>query len=137
LLFDHADPKNLEIKSIDLATGQVHLLLQHPNNPIFVPHLSPDEKWISFSMVTSASGCHFYVAPFAGDHEIPQSQWILVLDGDSLERQPFSSPLGDVLYFLSDRDGFRCIWALRLDPQPAMPPALRPRSNTSTTAVIA
>jgi hypothetical protein len=51
VLFDHADAKSHEIKSIDLSTGQLHLLLQHPKSPLFVPHLSPDEKWISFSMV--------------------------------------------------------------------------------------
>ncbi len=31
------------------------------------------------------------------------------------------SPDGNLLYFTSDRDGFRCIWAQRLDPQTKHP----------------
>ena len=45
LLFDHADPKSHEIKSLNISSGEVHLILQHSKNAIFVPHLSPDEKW--------------------------------------------------------------------------------------------
>jgi len=66
-------------------------------------------------MITGERGRRFYVAPFDADKEIPESAWILALDGHNLERQPFWSPVGDLIYFLSDSDGFRCIWALRLD----------------------
>ena len=33
-----------------------------------------------------------------------------------MDRYAFWSPDGKLLYFLSERDGFRCIWAQRLDP---------------------
>jgi len=33
------------------------------------------------------------------------------------------SPDGNLLYFLSDRDGFRCLWAQRLDPATKRPVA--------------
>ena len=32
-----------------------------------------------------------------------------------MDRQSYWSPDGNLLYFLSDRDGFRCIWAQPLD----------------------
>ena len=31
------------------------------------------------------------------------------------------SPNGNLLYFLSDRDGYRCIWMQRLDPASKRP----------------
>ena len=40
---------------------------------------------------------------------------VVVLDGTDLDRQPVWSPSGDIIYFLSDRDGTRCIWAQRVD----------------------
>ena len=40
---------------------------------------------------------------------------IAVTDGASEEMEPAWSPNGELLYFLSDRDGFRCIWARRLN----------------------
>jgi len=38
-----------------------------------------------------------------------------VIEGVDLDRQPVWSPSGDIIYFLSDRDGARCIWAQRVD----------------------
>lgn len=37
---------------------------------------------------------------------------------------PSWSPDGKLLYFLSGRDGFRCIWAQRLDPATKRPAGL-------------
>src|SRR5262249_28667316 len=115
LLFDHADPRSREIHELDAATGARRLVLRHAANSIFAPHLSPDEKWISFVMVAGENRRKIYVAPFRPGREIPENEWILVLDGHELERQPFWPPVGDLIYFLADRDGFRCIWAIPLD----------------------
>jgi eukaryotic-like serine/threonine-protein kinase len=41
--------------------------------------------------------------------------WIPVTDGENLDDKPRWSPDGNLLYFTSERDGFRCIWAQRLD----------------------
>lgn len=38
------------------------------------------------------------------------------MDGTELDRQPFWSPAGNLIYFLSDRDGDRCVWAQRVNP---------------------
>ena len=38
-----------------------------------------------------------------------------VTDGKSADREPYWSPDGNLLDYLSDRDGFRCIWAQRLE----------------------
>jgi hypothetical protein len=66
-----------------------------------------------------------FVAPFRGAVFIPQSDWILVVDSQTLDRQAAWSADGSALYFHSERDGFRCIGAQRLDPeikQPSGPP---------------
>ena len=39
-----------------------------------------------------------------------------VTGGDALERDPAWSADGRFLYFISERDGFRCVWARQLDP---------------------
>ena len=50
-----------------------------------------------------------------------------------MDREVKSSPDSGVLYFLSERDGFRCIWAERLDPKnQAVRPASRSRFIIST-----
>ena len=41
------------------------------------------------------------------------NEWTVVIDGSDLDRQPYWAPSGDLIYFLSKRDGSRCIWAQR------------------------
>jgi hypothetical protein len=52
-----------------------------------------------------------------GGAAAPESQWIPITDGLGLDRNAVFSADASLLYFLSERDGFRCIWAQRLDRQ--------------------
>jgi hypothetical protein len=58
--------------------------------------------------------------PYTGE-PIPEQEWSVVVDGSDFDRQPVWSPAGDRLYFQSDRDGLRCIWAQRVDPATRRP----------------
>src|SRR5262249_51630002 len=40
---------------------------------------------------------------------------IAITDGTTFAQDPCWSPNGSVLYFTSERDGFRCFWGQRLD----------------------
>jgi hypothetical protein len=55
-----------------------------------------------------------WIAPVR-DQAVLQAEWIAVTDGKALERDPFWAPGGGLIYFISERDGFGCIWARRLD----------------------
>ena len=70
--------------------------------------VSPDNRWFSFG-----TSFQSYIAPFHGDGPIGESSWIDVLDGTT--GGGLWSPDGKLLYALSGRDGFACIWAQRLD----------------------
>jgi Tol biopolymer transport system component len=76
---------------------------------------SPDGKWMAFHARTKETSAQVFVAPVDGPLPVPRSRWIAVTDGASEEMEPAWSPNGELLYFLSDRDGFRCIWARRLN----------------------
>ena len=79
-----------------------------------LPRVSPDEKWVAFQTVVSQTQRKMYVAPITNWRAGPESSWIYIPDA----RAPAAwSPSGNLLYFLSDRDGFRCIWAQRLNPR--------------------
>jgi Tol biopolymer transport system component len=56
-----------------------------------------------------------FVVPVAETVQTPsESAWIDITDGTAEDREAYWSPDGALLYFLSGRDGFRCIWARRL-----------------------
>jgi len=46
---------------------------------------------------------------------------IRITDGSTWDSNPTFSPDGSLLYFYSQRDGARCIWAQRLDPASKRP----------------
>jgi hypothetical protein len=75
-----------------------------------------DGKWMSFhSADNQTSTAQVWIIRIDGALPVPAAQWIAVTDGNSVDRDPVWAPGGGLLYFLSDRDGFRCIWARKLD----------------------
>jgi serine/threonine protein kinase len=109
---------------------------------------SPDGKWMAFHSRTKKTTAQVFVVALNGVLPVPRAQWIAITDGSSEEMEPAWSPNGDLLYFLSDRDGFRCIWARRVNTANKQPSgdafALRHfhrarrslRRMTSTTGLI-
>jgi Tol biopolymer transport system component len=78
---------------------------------------SPDGKWVAFHALHNATNtARIWIVPSGPAVPVPPAEWIAVTDGSKLERDPAWSPDGRFLYFISDRDGFRCIWARPLNP---------------------
>ena len=76
------------------------------------PLVSYDERFVSFLSEGQA-----YVAPFTVSARIAREQWQPILAMTrSGERTCGWSPDSRLLYFLLERDGFRCLYAIRIDP---------------------
>jgi Tol biopolymer transport system component len=90
-------------------------LLKHAKYQTASPRFSRDNAWITFYLVTSPTTRQIFITPFRDEASIDQKEWIAVTDGSTLDFEPRWSPDGSLIYFLSDRDQFRCIWAQRLD----------------------
>ena len=88
------------------------------------PQVSPDGRWVSFHNGLSPSTRRIFIAslrPGSPPSIAPESEWIPITDGKELDREACWSPDGNLLYFLSEREGFRCIWANHLDPETKRP----------------
>ncbi|HYM11181.1 MAG TPA: hypothetical protein VEU62_10630, partial [Bryobacterales bacterium] len=101
------------ISVLDLASRQRVALLDHRSYLLWNPRFSPDDHWVSFSATTVGRG-RIFVAPFRDTGLVPEREWIAIAQGPR-DDKPRWSPDGNILYFVSERDGFRCIWAQRLD----------------------
>ena len=51
------------------------------------------------------------MAPVDRNRPVPRDAWIAITDAAAIERSPVWSPEARLLYYLSERDGFRCVWA--------------------------
>jgi hypothetical protein len=105
---------------LDPKTREDRTLLKYAR-PTFQTTFSSDEKAISFMALTSSLTAKIVVAPATGAWPVPESEWIDVTDGSQWDDKPRWSPDGNLLYFTSERDGYRCIWAARLDPHTRHP----------------
>jgi Tol biopolymer transport system component len=97
-----------------------------PGTVISGARFSADGKWVVFVLAaTEASTSRVYVIPLRKDRLTPFSEWLAISEERDNAANPAWAADGSAIYFTAERDGFRCIWARRLDPvtkRPAGPP---------------
>jgi len=86
---------------------------------------SPDGRWVAFHEIDNrTSASRVWIAPAVGPFPVARDRWVAVGESAALERNPAWSADAQLLYYAAERDGFRCIWARRLDRE--MHPAGEP-----------
>jgi len=112
---DRSADRPVRIRVRDIESGRDDVLVQHPQYAVTFPRLSPDDGWMLFQTVITQTQRQIFVAPVHGWQAAPESTWIPITNGRTLDRQAVWAPGGTLVYFLSERDGFRCFWAQRVD----------------------
>jgi len=120
LLIDNAGPNQREIQIVDVATGRITPILRHAEFQLTMPRVSPDGRMLAFTQVRPGRERRIYGVPFR-EELMPEDQWSVLVEGSGLDRQPVWAPAGNTLYFLSERDGARCVWAQRVDTNTRRP----------------
>jgi Tol biopolymer transport system component len=107
---------------LDVKRGR-KVLLGSKLRRTYSSRFSPDGKWIAFHADTGEDDMprRIFVVPFRPNVAIPEEKWIPITDGQRRDSDVSWSGDGSTLFFFSDRDGNRCIWAMRLNPQTREP----------------
>ncbi len=113
------DGTPLRFSMFDLETRQTSELISHPIYNIHGAELSPDGKWVAFHLPRAGSEL-VKIAPVRAGKAAAEGEWITVAAAGT-NRRPWWSPDGNLLYFLSTRDSYQCIWAQPLDPATKRP----------------
>jgi len=95
------------------------VLLRHPVLKLHHARISPDGRWIVFSAQRAEEPPQSFVVHFRHGVEIPVSDWMPASTGDAVNAE--WSPDGELLYFLSERDGYLCLWDQRLNASTKRP----------------
>jgi tricorn protease-like protein len=110
----------IRFSAFDLETRQNSELISHPTLDIHGAELSPDGQWVAFHVPRPVSE-PLNIAPVRPGKSATETEWITVAGAVGSNRRPWWSPDGNLLYFLSSRDNYSCIWAQRLDPATKRP----------------
>jgi Tol biopolymer transport system component/predicted Ser/Thr protein kinase len=97
------------------ADGAERLVLDPGELAVYGADLSWDDRWLALSSVRPDGRTAIHLIPVS-DPPSPRGAWVDVSDGPAWVGSPRWSPDGRLLYYLSDRDGFNCVWARSLDP---------------------
>ena len=101
---------------LDPASGRAREFLRDPNANLFQLTFSPDGRWVAFNQMSG-----IFVAPYQGPDAIPKRDWMHITGGDFFDDKPRWSPDGSLIFFTSARDGSRCLWMQRLNPETKSP----------------
>jgi len=108
------------INALDVASHRQTPILEHPQYDLLYGRLSPDNRWVSFTVRTEPSRAHIALAPLDGFQTVPENSWIHIADGGPEDWGNWS-PDGKTLYFTSMRDGHHCLWGQRIDASSRRP----------------
>ncbi len=97
-------------------SGHTVPLLHSSESALFSPSLSRDGKWLALVVRTPPNDHRVTVVPLHNGAAAAKPDWISVTESGPWVNKPRWSPNGNLLYYISDRDGFTCIWASRLNP---------------------
>jgi Tol biopolymer transport system component len=118
IVYWHGAPVRFSV--FDLETRQTAELISHPTYDIHGAELSPDGNWVAFHLPRPVSE-PLKIAPVREGKAAAEAEWMTVTDTVGTNRRPWWSPDGNLLYFVSSRDNYQCIWAQPLDPATKRP----------------
>ncbi|HJS30114.1 MAG TPA: hypothetical protein VJ768_10860, partial [Anaerolineales bacterium] len=112
----------VRINRIDVLSGRKTVLLEK-GGFLFSPNLSPDGHWVAFQArrTLAARREQLFLAPMSDGAPVEPERWVPITELKYFDANPVFSRDGRVIYFTSDRDGFTCLWAVRLDPASKKP----------------
>jgi Tol biopolymer transport system component len=119
MLYHGAERRRIGI--IELDTGRRRQIVAHSRHNLYQPHFSRDGQWICFLEQLDPVHRRLLIVPSDPSRETPQQMWIPVTSGQYSDDKPRFSPGGNLIYFVSDRDGFMCLWVQRLHPKSKRP----------------
>jgi len=109
--YDDNNPARDTLALVDRSTRKVTPFLFDPNGNLYQAHFSHNGAWVTF--LSARNHAQIFAVPFNGK-EVPIQNWIPITDGTAWDDKPTFSSDDKLIYFTSDRDGYRCIWAQRL-----------------------
>ena len=121
LLYQRLSPSGLSAIGVVLPSGQSRPLISASDSALFSPSVSPDGNWIALVVRTPPDDHRIVLVPRRGDSVGARHEWVSITETGAWVDKPRWSPNGSTIYYVSDGDGFVCIWGRRVDQRTRRP----------------
>ena len=108
------------IEAVHRTSGRKYTVFQHPGYDVTYFHPSPDNRWAVASAFETPAA-YIQIAPIREGIAVQPDEWVRIVSDAAEHDRPVWSHDGTLVYYTSFRDGFRCIWAQRLDKDTKRP----------------
>jgi Tol biopolymer transport system component len=116
--------RDKDIDQVDVSSGRQSLFLRKAGYGLFQAKLSPDNRAVTLIGCDShapGTQCQVFIVPLKSDGNPEAGKWIAIDHSSPWDDKPRWSPNGNLIYFISDRDGHLCLWAQRVDRNSKQP----------------
>ncbi len=105
------------IYTFDVQAAKETCLLKKPGFELYQAKFAPNDRWIILEALQPSPKpvSKLFLVPLRGENPAPESAWIPVGPENSWNDKPRWAPDGKFVYFVSDLDGYRCIWAQHIN----------------------
>jgi Tol biopolymer transport system component len=113
--------KGKVIRAFDLVSRRDSLFMRSDKYQLYQHKFSSDGRWLTFEAVHHGRS-RLYVAALR-DSVTPaaESEWIPITSDEGWADKPRWSQNGNLIYFISNRDGFFCLWVQRVSHDSKQP----------------
>ncbi len=106
---------------LDTTTGEKREIIRHPYHPALAARLSPDGRWVVFSLDRGLEGRQLFVCPFHSLSSSDEREWVSLTPRNGNAEEAAWSPGGRWIYYFDRRDDFRCLWARQWEGKAGKP----------------
>lgn len=109
---------------LDVVNGKSTPLVNHPSYSLYGARFQVNARgdgWLALYADNGPRTRQVFAAPVNAFQPAPYQQWVALTDGAHWDLSPAWGADPGVVYFVSERDGHRCIWKRELDAQRQMP----------------
>jgi serine/threonine protein kinase len=112
----YGDSAVSEVRMMRISSGEAKTILSFSDGSVRDAVWSAANHFIVFTVSGPESLGQVFAAKFPPGNNSPDNRWIQITDKAYYSRRPVWSDDGKTIFYLSDRDGFWCIWGERFDP---------------------
>jgi len=105
---------------VRIADGVESSVLEPEGWALLDADLSRDDRWLAIRVGEPDGTVAIFAVPLR-DPPAQKEDWVAITNGDAWVEAPAWSMDGSVLYYLSNRDEFMCVWGQSLDPDTKIP----------------